>query len=418
MSQTSTDILQVFADFDFLSKAQPVGELFHERVRGNSVYQFQFHPEWLEKNGNITLCANLTNTTGRQYITNELFGCFSDVLPDRWGRTLIDIREQQNAQKEGRPPRSLSSFDYMCQLDDSTRMGGLRFKKNGESKYLNDSDSLSVPPITSIRELIDASLHIEQHIEKGERIDEKWIHQLYSPGTSLGGARPKANVVGDDGSLLIAKFPSRNDRIDVGLWEHFCHLLAKEAGICTADTSVLAIKSSHTFLSKRFDRKNGKRIHFASSMAMLGLHDGDGAQTGNGYLDIVDFFIGHCTNVQANLEELFRRIAFNICVGNSDDHFRNHGFLLTPQGWTLSPAYDINPSLSVHQALLISDSSNEADIRLLQDCHDDYYLEFDTANKIIQEVKQAMGQWRKLAKRLQIKSEEVNLFQSRFDRWL
>ena len=417
MPQPATDILQVFADFDFLPAQHFVGELHHERVRGNSVYKFCFSPEWLEKHSNITLCANLLNTTGWQYSTGELFGCFGDALPDRWGRTLIDIREQLNAREEGRAPRSLSSYDYLCQLDDATRMGGLRFKKDDDNNFLNDSETLSVPPITSIRELIDASLHIEQHIEKGIKIEDKWIRQLYAPGTSLGGARPKANVIGEDGSLLIAKFPSRNDRINIGLWEHFCHIMAKKAGINAADTSVLSIDKHHTFLSRRFDRAGGKRIHFASSMALLGFHDGDGAQTGKGYLDIVDFIIGHCANVQANLEELFRRAAFNICMGNADDHFRNHGFLLTDQGGIFSPAYDLNPTLSDHQALLISNSSNDADLRLLVDGHDDYFLNYDTAHSIVQEVQHAVEQWRKLAKQLHIKEEEVRLFQSRLDKW-
>lgn len=342
MPQTTPDILQVFADFEFLTEMKTVGVLSHERVRGNSVFQFQFHPEWLDKYSHITLCANLTNTAGRQYSTGELFGCFGDALPDRWGKTLIDLREQQNARKEGRPPRSLSAFDYLCEIDDSTRMGGLRFKKIGDNHFLNDTYTLTVPPITSIKDLIDASLYIELHLETGESIEDKWIRQLYSPGSSLGGARPKANVTGNDDSLLIAKFPSRNDRIDVGLWEHFCHLLAKMAGVHAADTSVLSIEKHHTLLSRRFDRQDGKRIHFASSMALLGFHDGDGVQTGNGYLDIVDFIIGHCVNVQTNLEELYRRVAFNICVGNADDHSATMAFSLRQgDGLSLLPTTSI-----------------------------------------------------------------------------
>lgn len=410
--------LIVYADFDFLTEAQPVGELFHEQIRGNSIYRFRFFPQWIEQNGNILLCADLTNATGWQYSSNELFGCLSDALPDRWGRTLIDIREQLNAKKENRVPKKLTSFDYLCQLDDSSRMGGLRFKKDDDDKFYNDFKHLSIPPITSLRELQQASIQLEKQLENGETPEEKWIRQLYNPGSSLGGARPKANIIAEDGSLLIAKFPSRNDRIDAGLWEHLCHLLAEKAGILTAKTSVIEIAEHHTLLSSRFDRKKNRRVHFASSMALLGLHDGDGEKTGNGYLDIVDFIIGNCVNAQSNLQELFRRVAFNICIGNADDHFRNHGFLLTKRGWTLSPAYDINPSLNNHQALMITESSNEADLQLLLENHNYYFISKDVAQSIISEVRTAIKQWQQLAKRLHIKSNEVELFRPRIEKWI
>lgn len=413
-----SDHLTIYADFDFLPEAEPVGELFHERIRGNSVYRFRFSPAWLEKHGNNILCADLTNAPGWQYSSEDLFGCLADALPDRWGRTLIDMRETIDACAEHRTPRSFTSFDYLCKLDDRTRMGGLRFKREGEDSFFMASEKIEVPPIATIRELQQASLHIEEGIEKGETPEDKWIRQLYNPGTSLGGARPKANIITEDGILQMAKFPSRNDRFDAGLWEHLCHLLAKEAGISVAETHVMSLRKHHTLLSRRFDRHGSRRVHFASSMALLGLHDGDGAKTGNGYLDIVDFIIGHCANAHGNLNELFRRVAFNICIGNADDHFRNHGFLLTAQGWTLSPAYDMNPSLSDHQALLITDDSNEADLRLLLQHHDDYYIKSDVAETIVAEVREAVKKYRALAKRLHIKQNEMELFQTRIEKCL
>lgn len=413
-----SDHLTIYADFDFLPEAEPVGELFHERIRGNSVYRFRFSPAWLEKHGNNILCADLTNAPGWQYSSEDLFGCLADALPDRWGRTLIDMRETIDACAEHRAPRSFTSFDYLCKLDDRTRMGGLRFKREGEDSFFMASEKIEVPPIATIRELQQASLHIEEGIEKGETPEDKWIRQLYNPGTSLGGARPKANIITEDGILQMAKFPSRNDRFDAGLWEHLCHLLAKEAGISVAETHVMSLGRHHTLLSRRFDRHGSRRVHFASSMALLGLHDGDGAKTGNGYLDIVDFIIGHCANAHGNLNELFRRVAFNICIGNADDHFRNHGFLLTAQGWTLSPAYDMNPSLSDHQALLITDDSNEADLRLLLQHHDDYYIKSDVAETIVAEVREAVKKYRALAKRLHIKQNEMELFQTRIEKCL
>lgn len=412
------DKLTIYADFDFLTEAQSVGELFHERIRGNSVYRFRFFPQWLEQHGNTILCADLANMSGWQYASGEIFGCLADSLPDRWGRTLIDLREQIMAKKEGRMARHLSAFDYLCQLDDTTRMGGLRFKKEDENHYYNASGQLSIPPLTSLRELQQASLKIEKNIENGETPEEKWIRQLYNPGTSLGGARPKANILDEDGTLRMAKFPSHNDRIDVGLWEHLYHLLAKRAGIITAETSVISLGEYHTLLSSRFDRNRDKRIHFASALALLGLHDGDGEKTGKGYLDIVDFILGNCANAQKNLQELYRRVAFNICTGNTDDHFRNHGFLLTPYGWTLSPAYDMNPSLSDHQALLVTNSSNDADLRLLLENHNDYYINLDVAQSIVNEVQHALRYWTTIAKRLHIKANEVELFRPRIEKWL
>lgn len=255
-------------------------------------------------------------------------------MPDRWGRTLLLRREQIAAMEEGRPVRRLSSFDFLTGIDDFSRMGAFRFKELKDGGFINVSELLKIPPLADIRELIAASAEIEKSEEGNVLPDRKWVAQLVQPGSSLGGARPKASVIDTDKTLYIAKFPSRKDDYDAGLWEHFSHLLAAKAGINAAKTKVLATgKKYHTLLSQRFDRtQEGKRIHFASAMTLLGLNDGDNATTGHGYLDIVDFIIQNCTNVEENLQELYRRVAFNICIGNSDDHFRNHGFLLVTKG--------------------------------------------------------------------------------------
>ena len=228
----------------------------------------------------------------------------------------------------------------------------------------------------------------------------------------MGGARPKANVIDTDKTLYVAKFPSRKDDYDTGLWEHFSHLLAIKAGINAATTKVLTTgEKYHTLLSKRFDRtQEGKRIHFASAMTLLGLEDGDNATNGHGYLDIVDFILQNCTDVERNLQELYRRVAFNICIGNSDDHFRNHGFLLTAKGWTLSPAYDMNPTLNEYQSLLISADSNKADLSILLDACEDYMLNRKTAKKIVSEVIEVVKGWRELATRLGISKREMEMF--------
>ncbi len=291
-------------------------------------------------------------------------------------------------------------------------MGGFRFKEDLDGEFINVSESLKIPPLTDIRELIAASAEIEKCEENNMLPDRKWIAQLVQPGTSLGGARPKANVVDTDKVLYVAKFPSRKDDYDVGLWEHFGHLLATKTGINAAKTKMLATgEKYHTLLSQRFDRtQEGKRIHLASAMTLLGLSDGDNATTRHGYLDIVDFIIQSCTDVERNLQELYRRVAFNICIGNSDDHFRNHGFLLTAKGWILSPAYDMNPTLNEYQSLLVSSTSNKAELSILLDACEDYMLNRKTAEKIIAEVIGAVKGWRELATRLGISKREMDMF--------
>ena len=411
--------LLVYADFDWLKEIELIGELSYESLRGSDSYAFQFNDEWLKRYGNLFISADLNNYKGLQYtqLEKDIFGCFSDALPDRWGRTLLNRREQILATEEKRPVRRLSSFDYLLGIDDSSRMGGFRFKKTPDGDFINSSNTLRIPPLTSIRELIHASREIEKSEEGNKLPDKKWLTQLVQPGSSLGGARPKASVVDTDKVLYVAKFPSRKDDYNAGLWEHFCHLLAKKAGINAASTQVISTSDKyHTLLSRRFDRTDdGRRIYFASAMTLLGLSDGTNASTGNGYLDIVDFILQNCTEVNKNLQELYRRVAFNICIGNSDDHFRNHGFLLTAKGWTLSPAYDMNPTLNEYQSLLISNSSSKADLAILSDACEDYMLPQDVATKIISEVVAAVKGWKALATKLGIANSEMDLFGNTFE---
>ena len=412
--------LYVYADFDWLKEVELIGELGYESLRGADSYSFTFNNEWLRLHSNLFLSDDLNNYPGQQYTQpgKDIFGCFSDALPDRWGRTLLLRREQLVAAEEKRPIRRLSSFDFLTGIDDFSRMGGFRFKEDLDGEFINVSESLKIPPLTDIRELIAASAEIEKCEENNMLPDRKWIAQLVQPGTSLGGARPKANVIDTDKTLYVAKFPSRKDDYDAGLWEHFSHLLATKAGINAATTKVLTTgEKYHTLLSQRFDRtQEGKRIHFASAMTLLGLSDGDNATTGHGYQDIVDFIIQSCTDVERNLQELYRRVAFNICIGNSDDHFRNHGFLLTAKGWTLSPAYDMNPTLSEYQSLLVSLTSNKAELSILLDACEDYMLNRKTAEKIISEVIEVVKGWRELATRLGLSKREMEMFAGVFER--
>ena len=405
--------LYVYADFDWLKEVELIGELGYESLRGTDSYSFTFNNEWLRKHGELFLSDDLNNYPGQQYSLPEkdIFGCFSDALPDRWGRTLLLRREQIVAAEEKRPVRRLSSFDFLTGIDDFSRMGGFRFKEIPDGEFINVSESLKIPPLTDIRGLIAASAEIEKSEEKNILPDRKWIAQLVHPGTSLGGARPKANVIDTDKTLYVAKFPSRKDEYDVGIWEHFSHQLAIKSGISAAKTGVMANGGEyHTLLSQRFDRtQEGRRIHFASAMTLLGLSDGNNATSGHGYLDIVDFIIQNCTDVEKNLQELYRRVAFNICIGNSDDHFCNHGFLLTAKGWILSPAYDMNPTLNEYQSLLISSTSNKADLSILLDACEEYMLNRNTAEKIVSEVVEAVKGWRDLAVRSGLSKREMGL---------
>lgn len=407
--------LYVYAYFDWLKRIEPVGELGYESLRGSDSYSFKFADSWIKKYNSINLSDDLNNYPGSQYTQpgKDIFGCFADALPDRWGRTLLLRREQIMAQEENRPIRPLSSFDLLMGIDDFSRMGGFRFKERPDGEFINADDFLRIPPLTKIPELIMASKEIEKSEEINRLPEKQWILQLVNPGSSLGGARPKANVLDTDNTISIAKFPSLKDDYDAGLWEHFCHIMAKNAGINAAQTRVYKFNDRHhTLLSRRFDRSDsGRRIHFASAMTLLGLNDGDGAATGYGYIDIVDFIIRGCSDVEANLRELFRRVAFNICVGNSDDHFRNHGFLLTAKGWRLSPAYDMNPTQNSHQSLLINGTTNSADLSILLNSCEEYMLTTDVAKIIVDEVVDAVKGWRVVANRLSIAKREIDLFE-------
>ena len=406
--------LFVFADFDWMKSPIYVGELNYEFIHGTESFSFKFDDVWLKQYGNIFLSNDLHNYPGVQYTLpgRGLFGCFSDALPDRWGRTLLNRREQLLANEENRAVRRLSSYDYLLGIDDFSRMGAFRFQKDKNGNFINTEEKFKIPPLTGLRDLIYASNEIEKREEADLLPEKKWLMQLVNPGSSLGGARPKSTVVDLNQVLYVAKFPSRRDVYDVGLWEHFCHLLAKKAGINCAATKIVAKEGKyHTLLSRRFDRNDeGKRIHFASAMALLGFSDGDGAQNGLGYLDIVDFIIRCCTDVESNLKELYRRVAFNICVGNSDDHFRNHGFLLTQKGWTLAPAYDLNPSVNEYQSLLISRNSNKSDLHILLAACDDYMLSKDDALNIVVEVTNTVKKWQEVADIIKVGKRESDMF--------
>ena len=411
--------ITVYADFDFLATPQEIGILGYEHVRGKDHFVFEYSREWLKKHGGILLSGDLLNVPSLQHprSNDSVFGFVKDSFPDRWGRLLLDRRERLIAQSEGRPKRMLTNYDYLIGIEDFTRMGGIRYKSEDSEEYINASEKYLVPPIESLRALCDACHEIELAEERNELPDQRWLDQLIDPGTSLGGARPKANVIDTDGKLYVAKFPSKKDLENTELIEHFSHRLAATAGISVAKTRTIKIsKDRDLLLSERFDRSSeGKRIHFASAMSLLGLDDGAGSSTGNGYLDIVDFILQGCVDAGKNLRELYRRVAFNVMFGNTDDQFRNHGFLLTSKGWTLSPAYDINPGEKSYQCLLIDQYTEESDIKALLSACNNYMLEEQEASGIIEEVRTAIKDWRKTAIALQVPTKILEPYSMRWD---
>lgn len=412
------ETIKVYADFDFLERQELIGELSYERVRGGDHFAFQFSREWLKHHGDIVLSGDVMNVQEWQHPRqgSGVFGFVSDSFPDRWGRLLLDRRERMTAQAEQRAARTLSNYDYLVGIEDFTRMGGIRYSIGDGQSFINAEDKYSVPPMESLRALCDACQEIETAEQRNILPEQRWLDQLVNPGSSLGGARPKANVMDNDGTLYVAKFPSKSDLEDTELLEHFSHVMARAAGINAAETRVIPItKGKHILLSERFDRTHeGKRRHFASAMSLLGLEDGSGANTGNGYLDIVDFIVRDCTEVQKNLRELYRRVAFNILFGNTDDHFRNHGFILTQKGWTLAPAYDINPSASAHQCLLINEYTEASDIQVLLDSCESYMLGHNDAATIINEVAATVNDWQRIATENSI---PIRILQSYAERW-
>ena len=394
-------------------QAEQVGTLGYDMIRGNAAYQWEFDTQWLQQHRQVKLSGDLLNAGGPQYGSGRLFGFLQDAMPDRWGRRLIDKRERLLAAQEGRALRHLTDIDYLTQINDTTRMGALRLQ-DGEQLLGTEYAGNPVPPLTHLREFVDMAQEYERQDEQGGSIREEWLLNLYRQGSSLGGARPKANVRDVDGSLWIAKIPSVSDEYDVALWEFWAHKIAKQAGIDVPEMRLLTLPGQkyHTLLSKRFDRYGELRIHFASAMTLCGLQDGADATTGNGYLDIVDMIIGDAGFVDPRtaLKQLYRRVAFSIVIRNHDDHFRNHGFLLTEKGWVWSPAYDLNPSDFGTQSLLVSRDSNESSLEVLLSAAGDYMLSADRAQQIIDEVRAAMKKAHVIARQCGISDHEMERF--------
>ena len=331
--------------YDDFSADRPIlmGILYVNVIKGGEAYSFEYDRGWLKKNRlALTLDPELMPYPGRQYPSEKnIFGLFADASPDRWGRILMNKRERILAEKEGRKPSKLYDSDYLLGVYDETRMGGIRFKSNLDGEFLSDDRETAAPPWASLRTLEEASRNFEND-ETG--LSERWLNQLIKPGSSLGGARPKATVVDTKNQLWIAKFPSKNDENDTGAWEKVAHDLAALCGLNVPEARLEKFSPlGSTFLIKRFDRLENKRVHFASAMTLLEKTDGASAADGSSYLDIAAFIKSCGAQPKKDLVELWKRIVFNMAVTNTDDHLRNHAFIFTDKGWVLSPLYDVNP---------------------------------------------------------------------------
>lgn len=401
--------IYVYAHWQGFKEPALMGILNAVPVRGKESFSFEYDDAWLKSGFSQMIDPDLQMYSGAYYPRDDKdnFGVFLDSCPDRWGRILMQRREVAIARIEKLMPDKLMESDFLLGVFDGHRMGALRFKTEADGPFLNNNKEMATPPWTSIRELEEASLKFEE-----DDVDDpdylRWINLLIAPGSSLGGARPKASVIDAQNNLWIAKFPSKNDDKDMAAWEMMAQELAIGAGINIAEGKIQRFKNQyHTYLTKRFDRTpTNERIHFASAMTLLGYVDGE-SSNGASYLELVEFIIRHGANVAADLEELWRRIVFSICIKNTDDHLRNHGFLLTNNGWKLSPAYDINPNeygKGLH--LNISGYDNSLNINLALDVANFFRLTPPRADQIVKEIKKSIDNWRRLAKLYKISSAE------------
>lgn len=414
MAQNKFDIY-VYAHWKGMSSPKLMGVLSAHFAKGKKAFSFEYDKAWLLSEQRHVLDPDIQFFSGPQFsMKKENFGVFLDSMPDTWGRTLMKRRAAQQAKERGEQASALYDIDYLLGVYDESRMGALRFKTHPEGPFLDDNKHTLTPPWSSIRELQYAAERFEND-ENNEEIKD-WLAILMAPGSSLGGARPKANIMDEHNELWIAKFPSKNDTVDKGAWEFLAYRLAIGAGIQMTPCIVRKIAGNHhTFFTKRFDREKKDRIHFASAMTMTGNNEDTIRDHPASYLDLAEFIQTYGTNVKENLHELWRRIVFNIAISNTDDHLRNHGFILKDEGWVLSPAYDLNPSTEKNGLSLNIDMDNNAlDVDLARSVGAFFRLDRPLMDKIIQEVLESVSQWEQVADQIGISRAEKEFMSGAF----
>lgn len=406
----------VYAHWQGMVEPKIIGTLSAQFARGKKAFRFEYDRDWMRSEKQQLLDPDIQFFSGPQYANEKAnFGLFLDSMPDTWGRTLMKRRAAQQAKEHQEKAPVLYDTDYLLGVYDECRMGALRFKIDPKGPFLDNNEATPTPPWSSIRELHYAATIMEND-EDSEDV-KKWLAILIAPGSSLGGARPKANILDENKELWIAKFPSKNDTIDKAAWEYLAYTLATNAGITMAPCRIEKIAGSHhTFFTKRFDRKNGERIHFASAMTMTGNNEDTIRDNPASYLYIAEFIQTYGTEIQENLHQLWRRIVFNIAISNTDDHLRNHGFILTNKGWILSPAYDLNPSIDKDGLALNIDMDNNAlDFDLAKSVGTFFRLNEQQMDSIIQEVLNQVEQWRDIANKIGISRSEQELMKKAFN---
>lgn len=397
--------LEVWLDDDLGPTCQ-VGMLSHDRGQ----IRFHYEREWLTDPRAFALDPDLSLDEYPFFPKPELgnFGIFLDSSPDRWGQTLMKRREALQAKDEKRSPRTLYAWDFLIGVQDLTRQGALRFRRPDTETFLGD-EKMAAPPATTLRELEAVAYQLSNR-----RIDDldalrKWLAVLVAPGASLGGARPKANFTDTDGSLWIGKFPARDDDRDVGAWEYVVQQLAQKAGVDVPPTKLIKLNNDfHTFCVQRFDRANGARRFYASAMTLLRKTQSEGTS----YLELAQFIRsqGDAEHADADLEQLFRRVAFNVAVGNRDDHLRNHGFVLGKTGWRLAPAFDVNPNIDKAEHVLnIDDVDNRPNLETVLSTGAFYGLNNGRAQQIVKDVVAIVDGWQDAARRMRISSADIDL---------
>ena len=399
------------------------GPLIHlgrlHRVGAESV-RFEYSPLWLKNPAAFALDPELALAGGNFHPQDSNFGIFMDSCPDRWGQVLMKRRELVEAKQQGRARRELRLWDFFLGVQDVTRMGALRFSplqsnrqlKSGQVPEFTDgsclaNEALAAPALTHLGELQGVALELTR--KKVEDLDllQQWLKVLVAPGASLGGARPKANLRDGQGRLWIAKFPAADDNHDWAAREMLLHELARAFGLCVAPARLERIGPGfHTFVTRRFDRQDGRRRFFTSAMALLGRSDSEEAS----YLDLAEF-IGAKKGVEGktaqDLRELFRRVLFNVAVANRDDHLRNHGFIREADGWRLAPAYDMNPSTKKDtHVLAIDDASTEPDLDTVMSTAEFYRVSPDQAQEDLKRLRAVLGSWQNKARQLGLSAED------------
>lgn len=417
--QRARPTFEVHLDAPELGPRVQVGRLYAADARVDLAPSFEYTPQWLASDQRFLLDPRLALYAGEQHAAHARgFGVFLDSAPDRWGRLLMERREASQARRQGRPTRRLTELDFMLGVHDFTRAGALRFRGGPDAPFLDDHE-LPAPPVTDLRELAAIAHKLDAPGVEALPEYEDWLAMLIAPGTSMGGARPKATFTQSDGSLWLAKFPAHDDRHDWGAWEHLTHQLARKAGIAVPESLCLALGSRHhTFCVKRFDRGVGAdqeaRRMYTSAMTLLEREDGEGAAS---YLDLVDLLETQGgTGLAEDLQQLFRRAVFNLLVGNRDDHLRNHGFVRLPTGWRLSPAFDMNPNRDKRQHALTWDGKTaEPDLEALRKTAPFYRIaRAQDAQALIDDVKKVVWTWRAKAKALRLASVEVQVMETVF----